>query len=116
MLPDATDPGPELVMEGWYTGVPQPLLEVVEKGDAEKEPLFVTGALLKAILALDARPGGALRPGGGPFADVKPAPALAIIPFMFPMELALFWPGAWPDLTPKGFFEKLRRMPPLTLL
>ena len=26
------------------------------------------------------------------------------------------WPEDWPERTPKGFFEKLKRIPPLTLL
>lgn len=70
--------------------------------------------LKEPVKRLCARPGGAARPGGGPLAVVKPLGLAA--PIMVDMELGDTWEAVCPERTPRGFLEKLKRMPPLTLL
>src|SRR3954465_14320014 len=61
-------------------------------------------------------PGGAVNPGGGPLAVVNPFVEPGCMPLRLPIEPAALWPDDGPERTPRGFLEKLRRMPPLTLL
>lgn len=66
-------------------------------------------------------PGGTDSPGGGPLAVENPPGLMLVKLFMLigPVAVSgvggLVLPG-WPARTPKGFLEKLSRMPPLTLL
>lgn len=68
------------------------------------------------------KPGGAESPGGGPLAVEKPVGEMGVIPFNRPGPVAVngvdkleLLPGC-PERTPSGFFEKLSRIPPFTLL
>ena len=70
---------------------------------------------------LEISPGGTLNPGGGPAAVEKPTGDMAVTPFIDIGPAALsgvegFVPPGCPARTPRGFFEKLSRIPPLTLL
>lgn len=67
------------------------------------------------------RPGGADNPGGGPVAVEKPGGAATLLPNPESgVEGVMAEDGPmlelWPLRTPKGFLEKLNRIPPLTLL
>ncbi len=68
------------------------------------------------------RPGGDASPGGGPLAVAKgwleevPIPPKPSIGPCGDIGAAGTIPPGCPVRTPRGFFEKLRRIPPLTLL
>jgi hypothetical protein len=64
----------------------------------------------------DPRPGGAASPGGGPLAVVNPFWGLRVRLDMAWVMVDAAGVGVCPDRTPSGFLEKLKRMPPLTLL
>ena len=79
--------------------------------------LLIPGTMF--ALGLAPSPGGAVRPGGGPLAVEKGAIVMPFIPGIGPWgDMGVggpMLPGC-PVLTPSGFFEKLKRIPPLTLL
>lgn len=89
--------------------IPKPPLEYMPKPE-----------LLLVCTGVD-RPGGTDNPGGGPVAVEKPGGPAALLPKPergVDGAMADCGPIAefWPLRTPKGFLEKLKRMPPLTLL
>lgn len=97
-------------------------------GPAPKPPLaYGENPLAEPLVyAALAKPGGAERPGaerpgGGPVAAANPGGAATLLPKPGIAEVGVTADGGpivadCPVRTPSGFLEKLRRMPPFTLL
>jgi hypothetical protein len=114
-MPPKPLPAP-LDASGWRIGpamsfvpMPKPPLEYIPKPEL---PFVCT--------AVD-NPGGADNPGGGPVAVEKPGGAATLLPNPERGVVGVMADCGpmlelWPLRTPRGFLEKLSRMPPLMLL
>ncbi len=114
--------GPPAVIAPLKTGPFQPwLFPAYELAAYCPLAPFIGLTVLAYAILLGPSPGGADRPGGGPLAVLNEDPGPPnIAPFMACMTPETFWdPGdaiPCPDRTPRGFLEKLKRIPPLMLL
>ena len=120
--PFSIDGGPPAAMAPAKTGPFHPLLLPANEAAVYWPAAPAMGFIPPPYgILLGPRPGGADKPGGGPLAVLNAVPGPPIIDPLIPWMR----PGGFcgpgevmpcPERTPRGFLEKLSRMPPLMLL